>query len=404
MSGIPDALGSAMTPENHSLGIALGGGGPAGVVYEIGALRALEESIDGLDLTHARSYVGVSAGSFVAAALANGLTPRRLLRMLFRHLPGEEPFDPAAFFRPAYREWARRGATLPRLMLGALWGIAGRRRGQTVGEHLLPLARALPMGIFDNEPIRRYVHRLFSARGRTDDFRALARKGRRLTVVATDIEAGQTAPFGQPGWDDVPISRAIQASTAVPGVYLPVEIQGRHYVDGALLKTVHSSVACQDGARFVLVINPLVPVRSPQRGAVLDEGLPATMHQTLRTLLHSRLEVSLGALRDRYPGTDIVLLEPDRNDHELFFAQEFSFASREVVAERAYQITRQQLLARRKELVPILARHGMRLRLDVLRDAKRDLWLGAGLRPSKRTAPVAQSLTQALDRLERLAG
>ncbi len=393
-----------MTRTNHSLGIALGGGGPAGVVYEIGALRALEESIEGPDLTAAHSYVGVSAGSFVAAALANGLTPRNLLRMLFRHIPGEEPFDPAAFFRPAYREWARRGVALPRLVVGALWGLAGRRHDQNVSEHLLPLARALPMGIFDNEPIRRYVRRLFSARGRTDDFRTLARKGRRLTVVATDIEAGRTAPFGQPGWDDVPISRAIQASTAVPGAYLPVEIEGRRYVDGALLKTVHSSVACADGARFVLVINPLVPVQSPRRGAVLDEGLPATMHQALRTLLHSRLELSLGALRQRYPRTDIVLLEPDRKDHELFFAQDFSFSSREVVAGRAYEITRQQLLARRRELAPILARHGMRLRLDVLNDRRRDLWIGTGLRPSKRAAPVAQALEQALSRLERLVG
>ena len=54
------------------VGLALAGGGPMGAMYELGALRALEEAIDGLRLNDAWSYVGVSAGSFVASCLANG--------------------------------------------------------------------------------------------------------------------------------------------------------------------------------------------------------------------------------------------------------------------------------------------------------------------------------------------
>ena len=404
LGGTGDALHPRMTRTTTRLGVALGGGGPAAIAYEIGALRALEDSVEGLDLANAHSYVGVSAGAFVAAAIANGISPRRMLKMLFRQLPGEEPFDPANFFRPAWGEWMRRGLLLPRLAAGAMFGMLTRRRDEYAGEHLLPLAKALPMGVFDNEPIRRYVSRLFAARGRTDDFRQLARRGRRLTVVATELETGRVAPFGRPGRDHVPISRAIQASTAVPGIYLPVQIDGRHHVDGALLKTVHSSIACEDGAKLVFVINPLVPVEVPDDGALLAEGIPAAMQQVIRTLLHSRLDVSLNALRRRFRGTDIVLFEPDRTDHELFFAQSFSFASREVVAERAWAITRGQLLRRRRELGPILRRHGMRLRTEALLDASRDLWLGAGLRPARRRAGVTQSLERALDELERRVG
>ena len=52
----------------------MAGGGPVGAVYELGALRALEESVDGLRLHHLDVYVGVSAGAFVAASLANGIS------------------------------------------------------------------------------------------------------------------------------------------------------------------------------------------------------------------------------------------------------------------------------------------------------------------------------------------
>src|SRR5262245_14200460 len=100
----------------QGLGLALAGGGPGGAVYEIGALRALEEAVEGLDLYDCSVYVGVSAGGFLAAALANGQTAEQMVRGLVTDEPGEQPFDPAAFFLPAYREWARRGVQLPRLL------------------------------------------------------------------------------------------------------------------------------------------------------------------------------------------------------------------------------------------------------------------------------------------------
>jgi NTE family protein len=60
------------------IGLALAGGGPLGAIWEIGALCALEESLQGLDFVSLDGYVGVSAGSFLAAGLANGITPRQL--------------------------------------------------------------------------------------------------------------------------------------------------------------------------------------------------------------------------------------------------------------------------------------------------------------------------------------
>jgi predicted acylesterase/phospholipase RssA len=87
-----------------------------------------------------------------------------------------------------------------------------------------------------------------------------------LVLVATDLDSGATAPFGQPGWDHVPISQAVAASAALPGLFPPVPIDGRWYVDGALKKTLHARVLLDMGLDLVLCLNPLVPFASPAAG------------------------------------------------------------------------------------------------------------------------------------------
>lgn len=62
------------------VGLALAGGGPEGSIYEIGAIRALDEALEGLDFNRLPVYVGVSAGAFIAACLANGLTSDQMCR------------------------------------------------------------------------------------------------------------------------------------------------------------------------------------------------------------------------------------------------------------------------------------------------------------------------------------
>jgi hypothetical protein len=117
-----------------------------------------------------------------------------------------------------------------------------------------------------------------------------------------------------------------------------------------------------------------VDVRGHGR-TLVDMGLPAVLSQTFRTLIHSRLELGLAAVRSRYPGADILLFEPRRTDHEMFFTNVFSFTDRKAVCELGYRVTRRDLLARREELEPLLARHGLGLDGDVLEE-DRDLWSG----------------------------
>jgi NTE family protein len=395
---------TARPTQRGRIGLALAGGGPEGAVYEIGALRALEEALEGLDLNALHTYVGVSAGAFIASALANGITPSQLARALVKHEPGEHPFVPENFFTPAYRELARRSLMLPRLIADALLQVTRRPGDQTLAESLTRLADALPIGIFDNEPIRRYLEKIYSIKGRTNDFRKLAHQ---LIVIATDLESGKAVRFGEPGHDHVPISRAVQASTAFPGLYPPVTVDGRECADGVLLKTLHASVALDHGVGLLLCVNPLVPADTAAgiaRGvlrpdALIRRGLPAVLSQTFRTMVHSRLEVGMAAYETRFPDADVLLFEPESDEYQMFFTRIFSFSSRRTVCQVAYAATRRELRRERATMGPALARHGLRLRDEVLDDETRDLWSGVGL-PEESTAGPGGRFAQAVAGLE----
>ena len=406
-------------PERRSrIGLAMAGGGPQGAVYEIGALKALSDGIAGLDLTALHVYVGVSSGGFLGAGLANRMPPEEMVDVIFS-APGQgrNPFRPETFFTPARGEYGRRVAALPRLFGDAVRGWLGSPGDMTFVESLMRLTQALPVGLFDSEPVREYLAELLAEPGRTDDFRELPAK---LRVVTADLDAAQAVVFGAPGRDHVPISKAVQASTALPGLYPPVEIEGRYYVDGVLLKTLHASVALDEGAELLFCINPIVPVDTARaveqgvmrRGKLIDRGLPAVMAQSVRTLIRSRLGAGMSAYDGSYPDADVVLLEPKRDDYRMFFTNVFSFSDRRAVCEHAYRQTHAELLRRREELEPVLARHGMALRLDALRDPDRRPWAPGDraaehLRPApprgrKGRPAEVDRLEAALDRLDAL--
>ncbi len=411
-------IGSTRQSLVPPIGLALAGGAPGGAIYEIGAMRALDEALDGFDLTQCGSYVGVSAGAFLAACLANGLRTGQQVRAIVKREPGEHPFVPEIFFRPAFKEIGKRLLKAPWLLGGALKAY-GTRRERRLVDALTALGQSLPTGIFDSDPVRDYVERIFSIKGRTDDFSQL---GCNLTVVTTDLESGEAMRFGHLGWPHVPISVAVQASTALPGLYPPVEINGRFYVDGILLKTMHASVTLDAGAELVFCINPLVPVDTRKavqqnllrRAPVMRRGLPTVLSQTVRTMIHSRMSLGLRAYERQYPDADVVLLEPPREYTEDFFSNIFSFSSRRAVCEHAYDETRRTLLARCDEIEPMLNRHGLRLDLDFLHDETRNVWASVGLPELATTesgqvkteagAAVSKDLEALLERVEKLAG
>lgn len=379
------------------IGIALAGGGPLGGIYEIGASVALAEAIEGLDFNHADIFVGVSSGSLVAAAFANGIAPEKLARILIDN-DADEFFDPEMLLKPAFGEYFNRALSVPQLLFSAAQNYLTDPFHHGLLESFQRLSRAIPTGMFDSSGIDRVMRELFSRRGRTNDFRKLKH---RLFLVATDLDSGESVAFGSPGHDNIPISVAVQASTALPGLFPPVKIGDHYYVDGALIKTLHASVALKEGAELVLCINPLVPFdaelaahrNAREREALNDGGLPVVLSQTFRAIIHSRMRVGMDRYKHQYSDADVVLFEPSRDDAEMFFTNVFSYRDRRRLCEHAYQRTRIDLYRRRHELRPILERHGLDLNLAILKDHRRSL-----LTPLRhRTRVSLDKTTRALD-------
>ncbi|HEY9101123.1 patatin-like phospholipase family protein [Chitinimonas sp.] len=349
-----------------SIGLNLAAGGPLGAIYEVGALCALDEALIDLDFNKLDVYVGVSAGGFISAALANGITPMQMYRIFITNTARDIPFKPDQFLRPAYREYFQRTLAVPGLVFDALREFFSSPRQVGLTGAFMQLANAIPTGLFDNSEIDRFLTRVFTSSGRTNDFRKLKSK---LYIVATDLDTGNSVKFGGAGHDHVPISKAVQASAALPGLFPPVEIEGEHYVDGALKKTLHTSISLDEDAQLVICINPIVPFDARQaphghpnnRDRLIRGGLPVVLSQTFRSIIHSRMRVGMQRYAQSYEDADVLLFEPSHGDEEIFFSNVFSYSDRENMCEHAYQHTREDLRRRADELEPLLARHGIGL-------------------------------------------
>ncbi len=311
------------------------GGGITGAVYEIGCLRALQELL-GRSLLDLDIYVGVSGGAFVASLLAAGISPCEMYDEVTTR-PTLFGATGAPLYRLGISELLRRMAGAPRVLREALV-TSLRGEGRSLSDLALSLFELLPPGLMDTSGIQDYLHDLFRSRLRADSFDTLPRQ---LYVVAVDLDSGETVVFGQDGFRDVPVSKAVQASSALPGLYRPVRIGTRDYVDGGVTKTAHINLAIQNGADLVICINPIVPylndtTQGPIRGHISDHGVSWVLDQVFRIALHGRMKRGLDEYAREHPEVDILLIQPTRDDVRMFRYNIMRFSARRVVAEHGY--------------------------------------------------------------------
>ena len=245
----------ARSPRPRSCSAAAGS---RAAVYEIGALRALDLLSVNRSVNQFDVYVGTSAGSLVAALTANGVTPEQMMRVRQRPgadaVPRHQPRHAAAAELPRVRRQGRPAAAAPR-------SASPRQLGRSLGSFstvdlAIALADALPSGLYSGSGLEEYVRTVLTDPDRTDDFRLLETE---LYLAATDLDTCERIVLGAEGWDDVPISSAVRASAALPMVYKPVEVNGRELVDGGIVSTTNLDIAVEAGAKFIVVVNPLVP-------------------------------------------------------------------------------------------------------------------------------------------------
>src|SRR3984893_16429288 len=217
--------------------LVLGGGGFTGGVYEIGALRAIDLLAVNRTVNDFDIYVGTSAGSVVAASVANGVTPEEMMRVIVQQ--GPTPFPDVgvnSLLTPNYAEFVTKAARMPLVLAGLLRTLARDYKHLSAVDLVVGLAQALPSGLYTGSGIERYVRTILSDPDRTDDFRMLANE---LFIAATDLDTCELLVLGAEGWDDVPISTAVRASRALPMLYKPVKVKDRELVDGGVLSTTN---------------------------------------------------------------------------------------------------------------------------------------------------------------------
>jgi len=374
------------------IALVCAGGGVTGAVYEIGCLRALDEIL-GPKLRELDLYVGISGGAFVASLLAAGVSPREMYDEAILPSRGTLGAASADVFRWSGPELLRRIGQAPRVLTGAL-RTSLSADGHGWSDLAWSLFQLLPAGLLTTEGIREYLERVFRARLGADRF---ARLPRELNVVAVDLDSGEAVAFGRRRHRDVPISTAVAASTALPGLYRPVRIKGRDYVDGGVRKTAHINLAIQSGAKLVICINPIVPylndtTKGALAGHLSNRGVTWVLDQVMRIVLHGRMAYGMERYQREHPDVDILLLQPTRDDVRMFGYNIMRTSARRVVAEHGYRTALaffRRNAARHRRL---FAKHGIELRDP--RDAPDEPL------PRSRRSRLARTLEAALDRLE----
>src|SRR3954466_5867041 len=351
--------------------LVLGGGGFTGGVYEIGALRALDLLSVNRTINQFDVYVGTSAGSFVAALAANGITPEEMMRVVNQQVP-TPCVDPAlgTLLRPNLLDWAKTGALMPLRAARLARQMAGELGSVSFMDLALGLAEGLPSGVYSGSGIEKYVRTVLSDPDRSDDFRMLENE---LYLAATDLDTCERIVFGAEGWDDIPISTAVRASTALPMVYKPVRVRERELVDGGIVSTTNLDIAVEAGAKLVLVVNPLVPyvndftteiptlLRGKRPRHVSDMGLPQIGYQAFKLMAYQRLHEMARQWEQRYPGVDIVLIEPEPDDVLMFETPIMNFTSRVDIARHGFESVTLKLAAEYPRFRAVCQRHGIEI-------------------------------------------
>ncbi len=354
-----ETMRASVDRKDDRVALVLAGGGITGAVYEIGALRALNDLLVDRSVNDFDIYVGTSAGALVGALLANGLTPEEMVLSLEGEHPeirSIAPRDTLSFNYGSLLQWSTR--RLPRTLVAA-WSHYLRHVGDmTFFDMLWSFSEALPSGLYDSLALERYVRYVIERGGQANQFDALAHD---LYVVATNLDTGEREVFGPGRRGQVPVSQAVAASAAIPLLYTPVRIENEDYVDGSLRGTASLDLAVEHGAKLVICINPLVAYDNRRRpgGHLSDRGMQVIASQVSRVSAHAGLHYQIKQLRRAHRDVDFLLIEPRARDFEMFLYNIMRYSVRRTVARHGFESVTLSLAKAYPCYEEVFARHGL---------------------------------------------
>ena len=239
-----------------TVGLVLGAGGVVGGAYHAGVLTALAEA--GFDARDATDLVGTSAGSAVGATIRAGFPPADMAsRSLGQPISseaativGDTDGPPVLDLRP--QPFSRSPLpSSPKLLV------------RSARHPTKALAGLLPTGTINGEVIAERITALYGDRRWPT---------RDLWICAVDLDHGDRVVFGRDA-SDAPVGTAVQASSAIPGFFRPVEHGGRRFVDGAMHSPTNADLLVERGHDIVVVVSPMSATRVAH-GALLPNARP----------------------------------------------------------------------------------------------------------------------------------
>lgn len=232
------------------LGLVLGGGGLVGMAYHAGVLKALDDW--GLDVSGADLLVGTSAGSILASYMATGWQPTDFFDYAHGKHPDvqKDPEDPKEQLRRVFTPLYDTHADRVRRSVGSAFAVASSRGyykrlgGNQPGRNL---RKVFPAGMYSTDETRR----------RFEEDLPVEWPDRALYICTVDLYSGERVAFGHPAAPPATLPEAVLASTSIPGVFPPVKISGRHYVDGGVTSATSVDLATDHGCDLILCVAPL---------------------------------------------------------------------------------------------------------------------------------------------------
>lgn len=315
--------------KKRGVSLVLSGGATKAFYFHLGVLKVLQpEPIS--------SVVGTSAGAVMGAFIASGATVDNLLASLHQKKVYLPKFDTwvqtltsTMLFKPRYQDIAWQAVLTGFSGLRFLASLPVLVNRDLVAEAIDRLidSQSHVTGFFDAIALET----LFKSLLPSSDF---SQTEIDLYVVATCLDCRMRGVFNglyefedSENWfmTNVPVHKAVRASTCIPGMFEPVRINGKYFVDGEIKQTLSADIGVQLADK-VVISHTYQPLYLGDEVSVRNMGWLNIVKQSTSVIFSERIAVWRRIYEQQNPDKEIIWIQPDPEDAEFFAAPEFSFS------------------------------------------------------------------------------
>lgn len=328
------------------LAVCLAGGGIEGLLYEIGVLRAVESYMVNYKIVDFNIFCGISAGAIISSFLANGVGPEELAIGLRDGAYGIDKISRLDIFKPNLVE-----------LIYRIFAVIRSSDDVILKESLYNwMIKIVPNGILSGDRLLEFMEKNLTVSGKTNSFKQLTKE---LYIGATDQDTAVPVVFGESPLDDLPISLAVRASSAMVPFYPPIKIKDRFYIDGAFTRTTNFNLAINHGATLIIIVNPLVPVISEEPGYIASQGGIYSSMQGIKSLIKTRFEQTLEIIKEKNSGAELLVFQPNGVEMKLMAGSLMSYFYREEIQDIGYKTALREIRNNYDSFKQAFERHGI---------------------------------------------